>query len=242
MLVNEIGGRAMTDRPIIFSAPMVRALLQGTKTQTRRILNPQPIGTPWFWEGDEVDPAPVWFDGYESGREPCGAATREVNDPLKVRYAVGDRLYVRENFTIVPASAYRCSEGVQFTVNPTDRDEAAIYAAGWDRSIPKWKPSIHQPRWASRITLTVTDVRVQRLQDISAEDARDEGVNARSHKVRQMWLFGANAAERDRIYLQACPWEFEDLWNSIHGADAWEANPWIVALTFTVAKRNIDQE
>lgn len=239
----------MSDRPIIFSAPMVRALLQGTKTQTRRILKPQPrepiphvldILPPSCVAGQWGQSEYVW--PRPTMDSPLGEPGYEEWHPLKVRYAVGDRLYVRENFTIVPASAYRCSEGVQFTVNPTDRDEAAIYAAGWDRSIPKWKPSIHQPRWASRIALTVTDVRVQRLQDISAEDARDEGVNTRSQKVRQMWLFGADAAERDRIYLQACPWEFEDLWNSIHGADAWEANPWIVALTFTVAKHNIDQE
>src|SRR3546814_10050271 len=87
----------MADHFISYSAPMIRAQLEDRKTQTRRALKTQPRGTPWFWAGDEVDPKPGWFDGYEEGRAPCGAAEREVNDPIKC-YAVGDRLWVKEEW------------------------------------------------------------------------------------------------------------------------------------------------
>lgn len=98
------------------------------------------------------------------------------------------------------------------------------------------------PRWASRLTLTVTDVRVEPLQSISPVDALAEGVNPRSPKVRMFWLFGATQEERETIYLRACPWEYEDLWQALHDTpgQCWADNPDVVALTFTVEQRNID--
>jgi hypothetical protein len=176
------GGGGVMDRPIIFSAPMVLALLSGRKTQTRRL----------------------------------------ATSPLR-RCEPGDRLWVRENF-------------FQFGGPVT-------YAA--DKGEPtfprKMTPSIHMPRWASRLTLIVEAVRVEPLQAISPEDARDEGVNRHSPKVRQMWLFGATPEEREAIYLRACPWEYQDLWTSLHGADSWAANPKVVAITFRVVRGNIDR-
>ena len=92
---------------------------------------------------------------------------------------------------------------------------------------PRWRPSIHMPRSASRLTLTVTEVRVQRLQDISEEDARAEGIEGEFLPWPQgYWTY--------RPY-------FAELWNSLHGPDAWDANPWVVALSFTVQHGNIDQ-
>ena len=95
----------------------------------------------------------------------------------------------------------------------------------------RWRPSIHMPRWASRLTLTVTDVRVQRLQEISEEDARAEG----AYPCEGGWSYGgsplAGTTARGAFYC---------LWNSLHGPDAWSANPWVCALTFTVDRRNID--
>ncbi|WP_421439999.1 hypothetical protein [Agrobacterium tumefaciens] len=233
----------MADRPILFSAPMIRALLAGSKTQTRRVMKPQPRGTPWFWDGDEVDPVPGWFDGYETGREPCGAATREVNDPIKLRIGVGDRLWVKETHAIVPRTAYRISEGVQQTLRTEDNHDAAVYAAEWDRSKPgRWRPSIHMPRWASRITLIVTDVRVERLQDISEADAIAEGIER--HKSGWMpystAFFDGDGVTPANYHLD--PREsYRQLWNLINGAGAWESNPWVVAYTFTVHHGNIDQ-
>lgn len=215
----------MTDRPIIFSAPMVRALLDGRKTQTRRIVKPQPAANARYtgihFASDEPD---CWFFNSPSG-------------PCKVReaYAPGDRLWVRENWAKVPASAYRMSDGVVQTQSPTDAHMAAIYAAGWDRSIPKWKPSIHMPRWASRLTLVVTDVRVQRVQEISEEDAEAEGV------FRHVAEHSLDKVYRDERGGTAIRY-FSELWDNLNAKRGygWDANPWVVAVTFTVHQQNID--
>lgn len=231
----------MTDRPILFSAPMVRALLAGTKTQTRRILKPQPIGTPWFWEGDEVDPKPAWFDGYERGREPCGAATAEVNDSIKV-HSVGDRLYVREHWR-TESRAYN-----DLAPSDMDADYDVIYAADADwslnKSVGKHRQAMHMPRWASRLTLTVTNVRVQRLQDISEADAIDEGCQPTDDGMFIIpGQYNADGSGRPRKVVSAIS-AYDSLWQMINGAEgpkSWDANPWIVAYTFRVINGNIDQ-
>lgn len=227
----------MTDRPIIFSAPMVRALLAGRKTQTRRILRAEVPAAPPMdaisANGTARHPAP-YLDAY-CGQPMTRANPRGMSDrwcwwtrddrpgpTFRVPHVPGDRLWVRENHAIVPWTAYRASDGVQQTRSPEDSDDAAIYAAGWERSKPRWRPSIHMPRWASRLTLVVTKVRVERLQDISEDDAADEGV-----------------------ILTDLNWptyrtNFAELWRSIHGPDAWAANPWVAAISFSVHRANID--
>ncbi len=213
----------MADRPIIFSAPMVRALLDGRKTQTRRIIKPSPE----FCGGGRSRDPQNWNDpdawGWENYDEGCWDLLSEgyTGRPF---YAPGDRLWVREAWARVPVSAYRASEGVDQRHSPFDY-EAAIYRAGFDRSQGgiHWRSPIHMPRWASRLTLIVTEVRVQRLQEISRGDAMEEGCPF------------ANMADgpnpRD--------W-YRDIWNSIHGPDAWDANPWVAAISFTVHRCNID--
>jgi hypothetical protein len=191
------------ERPIIFSAPMVRAILDGSKTQARRKvllgrwqIEERDDGSPWPWLYDEKRGGDSWL------RCPYGQP--------------GDRLWVRETFAIVPRTAYRCSEGVQQTLRPDDDQDAAIYREGWTRSRGgfRWRPSIHMPRWASRITLEVTGIRVERLQDISEKDANAEGVKHSLH------LPGGRFAREN----------FAHLWWTIHGDESWEANPlvWVV--------------
>lgn len=201
----------MTDRPILFSAPMVRALIDGRKTQTRRVLKPQPQYDGEWWRLGDI----IWqeasfpvFDGQEMAR--------------RARFAPGDRLWVRENFTTVPTAAYRMSKGVERTICHHDPDWAAIYAEGWERSKPRWRPSIHMPRWASRLTLVVESVKVERLQEISEEDAQAEGA-----QWEDCWP----------TYRQS----FEALWTRINGRDSWSENPWVAAVSFCVIKSNIDR-
>jgi len=195
----------MTDRPILFSAPMVRAILEGRKTQTRRVFVPPPP----FAAGDDI-------------------TVQLATGSIAPRHKVGDRLWVREAHALVPASAYRMSDGVQQAINPSDRYEAAVYRCDWERSAPPWRPSIHMPRWASRLTLTVTDVRVQRLQDISEEDAIAEGVATFSEGRTMRSISDAE------IYRL--------LWEEINGAGSWDRNDWVAAYTFSVERRNIDAE
>ena len=200
----------MSDRPIIFSAPLVRALLDGRKTQTRRIIKPQPaphvqvyrIGAEWDWR-----------DGTRGGA-------------VRVPYAPGDRLWVREAFTCEGQS-----EG-EALFRATVDDDTGYYAE--EIAEIRWRPSIHMPRWASRLTLIVTDARVQRLLEISAQDAESEGVfrHVAEHSLNKVFR-----SERGTVAVEY----FRDLWNSLHGPDAWDANPWVCALTFTVQRGNIDQ-
>lgn len=187
----------MTDKPIIFSAPMVRALLDGRKTQTRRVLK-KPAA---------MDALAVFGSKF---------LTLPGNIDL-IGYAPGDRLYVREAFSYEALDVDR--NGFMPPWYWADGNPSS-------GNFTRPKPSIHMPRWASRITLTVTEVRVQRLQEISNDDAKAEGV------------LGECAFHVGNDATYRAP--FRELWNSLHGHDAWDANPWVVAVSFTVDRRNID--
>ena len=209
----------MTDRPIIFSAPMIRALLDGRKTQTRRIVRlPN-----WAAEINEIgdDGYTLWCVSRESGSIV----------PALPQYLPHDRLWVREAWSGVHRLAHvKPSNRITFMEEdgPVLHDEIWYWADGspeygdWEKP----RPSTHMPRWASRLTLVVTDVRVERLQDISEADARAEGV---SGSAGGTW--GCEGLIED----------YSDLWNSIYGPDAWDANPWVAALTFDVHRCNIGQ-
>lgn len=204
----------MADKPIIFSAPMVRALLEGRKTQTRRVIKPQPTG---ISRAERIGgTSRSWRISPESNR--CSVDFKSPN------IGVGDRLYVREawtarmthGWTIADARSRMCQEEI-------------LYRADGHDSIDGWWPSIHMPREFSRLTLTVTDVRVQRLQEISEADAMAEGVDA---------------VTMDDVPRQAAMSrrsDFAALWNSLHGPEAWDANPWVAAYSFTVQQGNIDR-
>lgn len=184
----------MTERPIIFSAPMVRAILEGRKTMTRRILKPQP--------------------NMLNGGKPLnnGRGSYSVEAGWKrYPYAVGDRLWVREAFSY----SWVVSD------DPDRRHLMPVwYWADGNPDSGSWskpKPSIHMPRWASRITLEITDVRAQRLQEISEDDANAEGCIHHHDPAGD----GQNVIE-----------QFSYLWTSIHGPGSWDANPWVAAITF----------
>ena len=200
----------MADRPIIFSAPMVRALLDGRKTQTRRVLGNSGPGR----GRSNIFSAQIgWSDSYVL--DPGNANWRERDTP----YAPGDRLWVREAFSYESLDVDRngfmppwyWADG-----NPESGD------------FTRPKPSIHMPRWASRLTLLVTDVRVQRLQEISSADAIAEGCPPYANSAT---IDCDTPNPRD---------DFKRLWNGIHGPDAWDANPWVAAISFTVHRCNID--
>ena len=202
----------MTDRPILFSAPMVRALLDGWKTQTRRVLTAYCDEAPAFVE-----------DGVVTALDENDRPYRWPKKP-----AVGDRLWVRESFN----HAFRldddeCPEGEEQVFYRADGQPFDRYLCPktdrWLDGMP-WKPSIHMPRLASRLTLIVESVKVERLQDISRGDAMAEGCPF------------PNIAKGD----DPRRW-FGDLWNSINGAGSWQANPWVVAIGFRVIRESIDR-
>ena len=229
----------MADKPIIFSAPMVRALLDGRKTQTRRVLKPQPHEyAGHFWITDRHS-GECRIDDWTQGRAGC------------LPYFPGDRLWVREAWRAMDRQdefsgsqiATQCLDvgykrpwsPIQYEVDGA-RDNWIAGPHGFGTKPGRYRHARFMPRWASRLTLTVTEVRVQRLQEISEADAVAEGLEAEpSHLgISTNYCFGATA------YSRAKP-AFCALWNSLHGPDAWDANPWVVALTFDVHRGNIDQ-
>lgn len=197
----------MKEKGILFQGDMVRAILAGTKTQTRR---------PLYVLTKNVNKAALLTGGAATGhayekfiyQPPCSFNDLDkaytVSDWQKAK--PGDRLWVRETW------------GVLFG-NPHDREDPtwwrADYAPGeLDRQAApeRWRPSIHMPRYRSRITLEVTGMRIERLAAISVADALAEGID---HKTMN----------DPRV-------EYQHLWERINGPGSWDANPWVVAISF----------
>lgn len=233
------------ERPIIFKDDMVRAILEGLKIQTRRIMKPQPVigDDGWFrWDGHKPNSK---YGAYASNQVDLKSISIFVG--VSCPYGrPGDRLWVREAHAFVPQTAYRCSTGIYQQINPSDDYEACVYRENFDRSRSfPWRPSIHMPRWASRITLEITDVRVERLQDISEEDAMAEG--ARHFPD----LPGTSPYEQDDRWSMETPDSCDKcLGNArmafanyfckitgnapkgLHDPRPWDANPWVWVIEF----------
>ncbi|CNH96528.1 hypothetical protein [Yersinia intermedia] len=194
----------MNEKPILFNAEMVNAILSGRKTQTRRIMRDQPEVIP---PEDECGVPGYWIP-YNAGKTMVRNEMMTIACPLGMR---GDQLWVREAF-----AAGLCTESTlayRATHKTDDLEE------GWGETI-KWTPSIHMPRWASRINLLITGVRVERLNDISEQDARAEGVNTWKGPAEE--IVGGKLA-------------FLELWDSIYGqkeGESWQANPWVWVINF----------
>lgn len=178
----------MKERPIIFNAEMVRAIINGRKTQTRRV-----VKFDWCRSADELLHQASFDPAYKC---PYGK--------------VGDRLWVRETWDF---QALR--DGV-FNIQDFIRWGGKVaYKADGGRVVEKWIPSIHMPRWASRITLEITSVRVERLQDISNDDCWAEGMSDATNpelKPNRRW--------------------FSELWESINGPGSWHSNPFVWVIEF----------
>jgi len=189
----------MKERPILFSPPMVQAILAGRKTQTRRIIKPQPKG--WNPSGLVTD----GNDTYKTGMcYWCLHGDQDYSEERKSPYGVsGDRLWVRETWAEHP-------EG-RILYRATDLYEEPL----------RWRPSIFMPHSASRITLAITGVRIERLQEISEKDARKEGVTLLISPAR----------------LQTEPYrnEFRMVWDEINGKTwPWGSNPWVWVIEFKI--------
>lgn len=204
----------MRERPILFSGPMVRAILEGRKTQTRRPVKPQPSAI--------LRTSPFCRSGIEDahGRE------------LVLPYEPGDQLWVRETFQDLYAEGheYRSADwetGKGYAISYPATDGIKEFIDPDDCITSRCRPSIHMPRWASRITLGVISMRVERLQEISEPDARTEGVIL--HEGRG-W-FDKDPADGGRWHVSARA-AFQTLWVNINGQSSWNANPWVWVIDF----------
>lgn len=212
----------MKERPILFSAPMVNAILAGRKTQTRRIIKPQPEPKGemhgeqmWHW------PNPKLEAGYcHTSREAMARLMLSVC-PHGVP---GDHLWVRETWTgtwlgVSPYTAvhlHYAADGSERMAGEAPTEYVLPKAAA---KAGRWVTPLFMPRFASRITLGIINVRVERLQDISAEDAWEEGC----------WPPGKPHRCGDP---QQTIDAFHELWESINGDGAWAKNPWVWAISF----------
>lgn len=193
----------MIERPVIFNGEMVRAILAGRKTQTRRIMKPQPEPRP-------DKPGEYWWPAkrFESMLQ-----LSYFNDPVAKELAadacpfggIGDRLWVRETFG-------DC--GVRLVYRADTGDGAAC-------QVTRWTPSIHMPRSACRLLLEISDVRVERLNDISEHDALAEGVDD-----------GTSPAAIAAGWFEKPRRAFRRLWERIYGQESWDSNPWVWVVEF----------
>lgn len=214
----------MKERPILFSGAMVRSILEGRKTQTRRIVSPQPAlderGLLWWNWSKHAGSANIDHPGQPSAEWLA-----------RCRYGVpGDRLWVRETW----------AQPAALDPGPTvyRADYPACVPTGFENIPPAdaitWKPSIHMPRAVSRILLEVTGVRVERLQECSFEDALAEGIPDYRQLLGEECSQGESADECARR-LRWPQRQYAQLWNEINGPGAWKANPWVWVVEFRKA-------
>lgn len=226
----------ITERGMIFNGEMVRAILDGRKTQTRRIMKPQPEPCPrggHWWPSNVFKTMLHVEEEMQNGKGGWGGL---VGDACPFG-DVGDRIWVRETWATLGNEDGCCVDWEGNLCKGDERSVARIYRASCEQrpgdyglwSIPDdaywkphtkehkfegaWRPSIHMPRWASRILLEITGVRVERLRSMSQDDARAEGVIAASGPME------AGLA-------------FRELWDSIYGEESWKANPWVWVIEF----------
>lgn len=215
----------MKERPILFSGPMVRALLDGSKTQTRRALKVQPMDI-------------LAMQGEYAGREWI-ALTERTPKPkgtvLRCRFGVpGDRLWVREAWRTIKDS----DDLPPRDLFPADRIWYEV--DGLDQpGYGKYRPPMFMPFWARRITLEITGVRVERLQDIGAEDALSEGIKITFDSKTKDPLLRLTGKCPPVHYVKGngiVIAEFASLWEQINGHGSWDANPWVWVVEFKVVK------
>lgn len=215
----------MKERPILFSAPMVRALLDGSKTQTRRIMKPQPVPIPGepgkhWWSSNAAQSMLRVEDGFQTHPG--------IFDDACPHGRPGDRIWVRETWRSTGDGGradYMAPRDMQPHQVWYDADGAALES----ECTGKTRTSIHMPRWASRILLEVTGVRVERLQDISDADIEAEGIDMEALLAAQdsydIIAKDGNATGRPTLHSA-----WRNLWESTGGD--WDANPWLWVIEF----------
>ena len=210
----------MSDKPILFSGPMIRAILEGRKTQTRRIMKVQPDkiwedGSPWWNIGGlRLPKCPYGQTGGAIWVRETWAMCFRATDLAKIYYRASERKSHTEFHEMIPVE--KCGN-----IQPS-----------W----PRWKPSIHMPRSFSRITLEVKDISVERLHDLKGWDCAAEGIMLDHWKMEEYPMHDMGVEAENRILRR----RFKDLWESINGPESWNKNPWVWVVEFDVHPINID--
>ena len=244
----------MTIRPIAFTGAMVSALLDGRKAQTRRVLKPQPYNHVTGFE--RVFTAAPHFEARDASGKPVSDAFPNgqhfVSPYPRIPYSVGDLLYVREEFEATAIASADQRAVLKYLADGAESGSNEWPARCRPPRLGKRQPPMFLPREYSRLTLKVTDVRVERVQEISEADAQAEGLAAIS-KDGKMFKFGIPDRDgypgNDDYGWHWADWEadprdaFRKLWDSINAPRGfgWQENPWVVADSFSVIRANVDQ-
>jgi hypothetical protein len=224
----------MSERPILFSGEMVRAILEGRKTQTRRVMKVQPwpdatvkVGPyhpHWIDRNGESQPGPATFGAVWDHQDIVNGGDAGLRCPYG---QPGDLLWVRETWGHTGTGVWSVGQ-VYYA-----QDGGIIYRADHPNAAGSWFSPLHMPRWASRITLRITDIRVERLQDITEDDAIAEGVALERYVPVSDSAGKHSSGEAESTDPVE---EYRDLWNKIKGPGAWEANPWVWVVAFERVK------
>lgn len=233
----------MKEHGIIFNSEMVRAILDGSKTQTRRVMKSQPEPSKTkdgdYWLPCNKTQSMVHVSDFIPGNSKV-VDMHEFYSVCCPLGGIGDRLWVRETWQgplvdedhldnyRADVDKFQTSEFCKYAADGGPRPEFCDLAGNIHFG---WRPSIHMPRWASRILLEITGVRVERLQDISEEDAVAEGVVTGRYGNEGNWLNGFYAPGSNQPH-QTAKSAYSELWCSIYGVDAWYENPWVWCITF----------
>lgn len=247
----------MKERGMIFNGEMTRAILDGRKTQTRRIMKVQPsedftpmnMALETDYKARWYTPGVVGKDGYLQPASKKVFGVSNENEGYSCPFgAVGDRIWVRETFQ-GPLFDYDLMDSYCKDPTPFEKPEFCVYKADGvptpefydadDELHCCWRPSIHMPRWASRILLEITDVRVERLNAISPEDAESEGLE-RTNFTGFGDEPGLPSYPEPDVYFDPLkkqwkeypPEAFAGLWESVYGEGSWQANPWVWVIEF----------
>lgn len=207
----------MRERPILFSAPMVRAILAGQKTMTRRALNERDLAS--FKAAADLGECGRFLEG-----QPITPGDRKYHSMLCRYGEPGDHLWVRETFQPILADGfdhgaanYKTGSGWSASYPATD-GRIEFYDLSKEELSDRCKPAIHMPRWASRILLEIKSTRVERLQEITEEDSVSEGIHGPYGSA-----MGIAFTAKDH---------FRALWSGINGKESWDSNPWVWVVSF----------
>ena len=228
-LVNTVLNVAVF-RPMLFSTPMVQALLNGTKTQTRRL-----VKFPSDYYGGEVYPNGTWGLKYET-KDDCGS---EIIKRVYPKFNIGDIIWVRETYCDGLIVDRGGNETPKILYKATYNNEFEIYDHDGELMEIKWKPSLFMPKEACRLWLKVTNVRAEKLNEITETDAVNEGVGRRIVKtsIGQTYIGyeNYNKMQADDVHYYRNPaFSFESLWEKINGKGSWNINPWVFVYDFEV--------
>lgn len=226
----------MKEIPILFSTPMVQAILEGRKSQTRRIMEPQP------WYGSQVPDGPHFIFPPGSGQRFNAEVSKNGNWYVMqegfqryfskmAKWQPGDLLWVREIYKIEGSMSHGESVlGVKYKAGGRwiQNDSKEVFDI-FHKSKEGWRPNIFLPKIAARIWLQVTDIRVERLQDISEEDAKAEGVEKIDDSIFCWRHYGGKYAG-----CSTARNSFQSIWKSINGDESWNINPWVWVISFNI--------